>query len=602
MKRLTSLLYVLVLLSPILLAQPGGTSIDVPNVALEAANRIDETLVHSDNQKYRQAKLNSRAAPSSYRSNGSDEVSFAISAIDIAVVTSKGAVRAADYEFYSDVKSVVDGFLAEHSGQVTWNKLQKLAAQVSTEVRKTGLLMVHSYFPPQETRVGGALQLIILPGVLGEVSVSGNVENTGLLEFFGDHIGSFIYKEDIQKTLNNIQNMPGVAIQGTFIPGDQLGETKLKLNVGRDLFDGHVYITNTGSEYSGRTRYGARFQLNSFLNFGDSAEVDIAFNEAPNEVNVEEVKRMFGRVKYSLSPFSFDHRIGIGGYFSNYAIGNPVESDIFATFGFGGESLGISLYNQLDFHLWRFIVSLEYSKVEQLVNYQTKDELVIRRDVLAPLRLSAARSFRHDRSSGSIEIEYTQGLEDTFGSLTQNGTYSDFDDAMTQASNASRGDFNKWRIKFDYNYRWNNNLNFKLRYQGQMTGDPLLSSEQFSVGGPSNIRAYPVSSFLADRASYVSFETYVPIRFGSGKNIATPKLFYDLISATKLGTYSAPDNAVSLSGIGIGFDVETKTGLSIQMSMASAFSNSDSIDISEGGDSTLLLKNWQFYGTLLYRF
>ncbi len=45
-----------------------------------------------------------------------------------------------------------------------------------------------------------------------------------------------------------------------------------------------------------------------------------------------------------------------------------------------------------------------------------------------------------------------------------------------------------------------------LRVDGQFTSDPLVSLEQFSMGGPDSVRAYPVAERLAEKGGVASLE------------------------------------------------------------------------------------------------
>ena len=45
-----------------------------------------------------------------------------------------------------------------------------------------------------------------------------------------------------------------------------------------------------------------------------------------------------------------------------------------------------------------------------------------------------------------------------------------------------------------------------LRVDGQYTHDPLVSLEQFSLGGPDSVRAYSVSETLAEKGGVASLE------------------------------------------------------------------------------------------------
>ncbi len=68
------------------------------------------------------------------------------------------------------------------------------------------------------------------------------------------------------------------------------------------------------------------------------------------------------------------------------------------------------------------------------------------------------------------------------------------------------GDFSKVNFKYQYLRRLGTNNSVLLRVDGQWTDDILVALEQFSIGGPQNVRAYPIAEALVDTGASTTLE------------------------------------------------------------------------------------------------
>src|SRR5262249_23027914 len=132
-------------------------------------------------------------------------------------------------------------------------------------------------------------------------------------------------------------------------------------------------------------------------------------------------------------------------------------------------------------------------------------------DKLATARLDAQweRIDTRFRGVNRIAFSYTHGFNGLFGSLDA------FDAAAVAAgtSQVSRlraiGEFNKIAVQLQRLQRITQYTSLMLRLDGQYSSDPLVSLEQFSMGGPDSVRAYPVAEVLAEKGGVASAELIV---------------------------------------------------------------------------------------------
>jgi len=91
------------------------------------------------------------------------------------------------------------------------------------------------------------------------------------------------------------------------------------------------------------------------------------------------------------------------------------------------------------------------------------------------------------------------------------GAMDAYDPTNTTAnSHVSRlgasGEFNKVSLQLQRLQRITQYTSVVFRVDGQFTNDPLVSLEQFSMGGPDSVRAYPVAEVLAEKGGVASLE------------------------------------------------------------------------------------------------
>ena len=116
--------------------------------------------------------------------------------------------------------------------------------------------------------------------------------------------------------------------------------------------------------------------------------------------------------------------------------------------------------------------------------------------------------------------------------------------------------FFSWLGQFQYVRRLFDTPNLIiLRTDMQWTDAPLLSTEQFSVGGANTVRGYRENQLVGDRAIVASVEGRVPIVFdktGAGTFYVAP--FCDFGQAADVGSGIPGPNTIASCGIGLLFN------------------------------------------------
>lgn len=131
-------------------------------------------------------------------------------------------------------------------------ELEETAAALQAHLREAGYFLAVAYVPAQEV-VDGVVELALLPGVLGEVAVTGAGQS--LVARFDDLIGKAVTRREINTRLFALNQAPGFAAEASFEPASEVGETRLILAVREQrAFRGSVALDNHGDDQTGRQR------------------------------------------------------------------------------------------------------------------------------------------------------------------------------------------------------------------------------------------------------------------------------------------------------------------------------------------------------------
>jgi hemolysin activation/secretion protein len=135
---------------------------------------------------------------------------------------------------------------------ISISELEEIAAAVQVHARSAGYFLAVAFVPSQEVR-DGSVSISLLPGVIGEVHVTGAGEK--LAARFDDLIGESITMREINTRLYALNQAPGFTARASFEPGEDVGETRLNLEVlERRSLRGDIALNNYGDDHTGRQR------------------------------------------------------------------------------------------------------------------------------------------------------------------------------------------------------------------------------------------------------------------------------------------------------------------------------------------------------------
>ncbi|WP_261845073.1 ShlB/FhaC/HecB family hemolysin secretion/activation protein [Aliamphritea ceti] len=480
------------------------------------------------------------------------------------------------------VEKLIEGSLTERSGGFTLGQLQALADEITNYYRQRGWILSTVYLPEQEVD-GGAVVFHLLPGTLSGTSVQGesSYSDEQLMKPFDDSLDSILDKDEIERGLLTVLSYPGIAVSGVLEPGEEVGTTRLNLAVNsEDRFTGLVYLDNKGSSYSGEERLGVGLLFNNPLGLTDLLRLDGMVQNKPEVEGENSVNRaFFGGLTYSLRPFDPDYEFSVTLAENQYDIGREL-----ATFGFEGKTRRTSLGVKKQLQRSRtfndsvsFALDLNDAQV-------TRDGDLESQDKLTTVELKYNADFTDGVMGGgysALAVSYTRGLEDTLGS------FSNGDERISRLSADGRApvDFSKFNLSVSRYQRFIANTSLRGRFNLQYSDDPLVSLEQFSIGGADSVRAYPGAEFMADKGFFASVEWIVPAPFFSDTpafkgrtwgDVLQLSAFYDYGRGVKNDALANEDKDQKLDGYGLGLRFAPLESVELNFTVARALAGEPS--------------------------
>ncbi|MCA8837732.1 MAG: hypothetical protein K8963_07770 [Proteobacteria bacterium] len=434
---------------------------------------------------------------------------------------------------------------------MTIGQMQQAANLAAAFLREQGFFLVQAVIPEQ-TVVAGEVNILFLPGNLGNVRVENNrwYSDEQITDLFEDNIGKPVYRRGLERGILGMQAMPGLKSYATLVRGSAVGETDLLIRTqDEDRHDFAWSLNNNNLSETGSYQTQLDYSLNNLLGVSDVVSLSVRTSLFP-------FNNQFFSLAYDL-PLSHTSSF----YFNFYTVQYRIAADL------GFEEITGSTQNLTTRYQWQMLRSryfnLFFSGVFDVIDLGSRagDGAIDRSSRLSTLSLSISGDWIETRGSSlnTFEINYSLGLP---GILGADDTLPDNDPALL---NRLRGDAEYSFLQFTYqrlqSINNNNSILFKLNYH--LTGDSLYSVHNASIGGADTLRSLPSSSLLRDKAFLATVE-YILSPFSSRRfndaltwgQVLQFSLFVDhAIAERNLGetVISTPEdpNSVSLTGVGL---------------------------------------------------
>lgn len=389
---------------------------------------------------------------------------------------------------------------------LTIGQLQLVADEVTRYYRQKGFFLARAVIPAQEV-VDGVVMIRVLEGRLGRVVPEGNesYSDSRLADPFEPYLGQLITVDKIEDSLLTLQDYPGLSAVGVFQPGSDVGTADILVNVSsEDHFGFLVRGDNHGTRFTGEQRLLAEGSWYNPLGYSDLLRLTALQSYEPDN-------SIFGSLRYELPLWNPRHGVGFEATRNTFDVANLSGA---AT---GNEVGGVSEIGSI-FYKHNFVRSRE-QKIGGKVDLSHKSAetesggVLGTRDEIAVFGIEGSYE-NINSATATITSAYVRldaGLDGALGVPTaEELLLPDARPSRTGSEDGNRIAAGSDFLKLSGGYSWLKSLTVNqtllLRINGQYTEDLLTSVEEFSIGGPANVRALPSSQFLTDSGAFVSAE------------------------------------------------------------------------------------------------
>jgi len=419
----------------------------------------------------------------------------------------------------ADVQAILDESVQEQAAEgFSIGQLQEVANVVRNYYREKGLILTQVVIPVQ-TVENGVVDMELFVGKLGRVLTEGNdLYSAEVLEqAFGNLIGQPIHKGDIEAALLRLTDYPGLTVFGVFQPGQLVGTADIVLKVQEEnRFDVAMRVDNHGTRETGQNRFRTVIDWNNPTGGADRLTLTVQQTYSPknNVFKGVDYKRFLWDSSYTFNAFFNTNKFDVGGEFK----ANQIHSETDNAGFFLEKSFIRSRINN-------FSVNAGFTKKKSTTTTAklptTEDRLSVFNigldyDSVDTINPFYAIGLTEEQTGGGINfasLDLYQGVNDFLGSM---GSHADAD-ARAFGFKPSRqggppdnqfapGMFTKLFGTYTRLQTIKRGMSLLFRSELQWSDDVLVPLEQYSVGGPENVRAFPVAQTLWDRAFFYSFE------------------------------------------------------------------------------------------------
>ena len=449
--------------------------------------------------------------------------------------------------------------------ELSFTDLQQAAAVITDYYRNEGFLVAYAYLPEQ-TLEHGQVELAIFEGRLDDQHLKGQGItllndtriNKRVLQNFLNTLpkGSMITESNMNRLSLQLNQLPGINAKVVLAPGKETGSSSLAVKIKEaPLITGYGSTDNYGLYSTGYYRFDGGVSINDPLGLGDQLNLRAQTTETGNAVA--------GWADYNMALNGYGTRLGV-----NFA--------------------------QLDYTLGRNFTPLQANGLARTAGTTLTQPLLLKRNA----QLSGFAHYEHrwmqdnldlfgrhnDRELNVMSFSFAGALTDSW--LTEMAVTQAFINVaagqvdftnrqaylVDQATGLNTsGGYHKFYWLLNRTQTMWGPVSVYANFQGQVAGKNLDSSEQISLGGPYNIRAYPVGEGSADEGWQFNGETRyrlpaIPYLPGYLQLIGFIDTGYARVNAQPLpGDFH---NSQHLTGYGFGINWLEAAGFSLRTSLA----------------------------------
>ena len=419
--------------------------------------------------------------------------------------------------------------------EITGSEILQLASSLTAMYRNAGYILSLVVVPPQSLSEG-TLTLRVVEGYIDKVNiqagddVSDHVKRQ--LAATGEKIRASrpIHGPLLERYLLIANDFPGVELRSVLAPGQAPGAADLTLIAKVKKVEGFAAVDTYGSKYLGPGEAGVELTLNQVLGVNDQWRFR-GMAGGGSEL-------AYAQLSYSQVVTTEGLRLSAA---ASKARTRP--GDVLAPFDMRGNADTVTIsaaYPMLRTRNESVTARVAYEHTD--VQTDVLGTRVIE-DHIRALRLGFTWRVL-DRLGGqnALDVDFSQGVGGTQES------------DLLKSRTGAKGVFNRLTFDYERSQSLASNVSLTIGLGGQWANTPLLSSEQYAVGGRRFGRAYEPAELVGERGLAFRAEP----RYSGSSDVAGFRswqlfAFYDIGKVWKVGcTCAGTPNSQSLASAGLG--------------------------------------------------
>ena len=363
------------------------------------------------------------------------------------------------------------------ANDVDASKLSQLADRITERYRQTGYLLSYATVPTQNVQAG-MVRLSIVEGRIGNIIVKGAGPDQHAVEAMAAPLlaDTPLRASTLERTIGLVRDFPGLRVIDATLArsGADSALYDLKITVARDRARAFTYMDNRGSENTGRLRVFSSASLSSVAIQGDELRLDL-----------------FGmpgrRFRYAYGQLHASVPLGPSGWRLAIAASKG-DHQLRTVAGAEGDSTNLSAQLSYPVVRSRALTMVTKFSLNDWRSSGEEDHVLKLRDRLRVARLGLEIS---NESKTRLQGEFSLSRGLGFGKMTEVG------DPLASRPDAS-GRFTKAAFNLQVTRPLSDKMNLKTVLAGQYSDRPLLSAEEFALGGTRIGRAFSFNALTGD--------------------------------------------------------------------------------------------------------
>lgn len=520
-------------------------------------DRVEERdFLSRDNPQIAIPEFQEQVAPS-----GSDDIKLTLDNVVIEDQTKYDP---------EELRSVYAEYLNK---QVSLTDIYTIANALTVKYRNDGFILTQVIVPPQ-TIESGTVTLRAVEGYVDRVTVDGDdLSAFPLIQSYVDDLVNQVPLDSakLERGLLLINDLPGVTARSILSPSrENVGAANLRIIIERDPYEFFAGIDNFGTRFLGPLQLSGGVRVNQIAGLNNS--LLFQFVGAPDD-----------GLELGFGGLTYEHFVG--------SYGTKITANFSRTDtrpGFDLEALGIegrsSDYGIAVSHPfirsrntnWNVRLGIDARDLRSESDIAETVE-----DRLRTVRLGTSFNFL-DTTLGvafnAFDIEFSQGLAAL-------GATNNSDNRTRSAADAS---FSKLNIEFQRLQNIYRNVNLLVAGRGQYSNAPLLSSEEFGIGGLQFGRGFDPSEIIGDEgfAGKVELQWNTPYELGLFDNYQV-FTFYDAGRVFNDDAVTSDEDRDTVTSFGVGLRGDITSEVSTDVILA--FPLNRDVETQRDRDPRLLL-------------